>query len=355
MAKVVIISHWYYPALGAAPFRAGNFIKLFMSRGHQVLLITGQKEAGFTDDLPIVKMDLKNEAALTKKILSFKPDLILFTVPPTFGINAIKNLALKGHKVILDIRDPLFYTYNSGNIIKKKLLRIVEKTLIEHSKIAVINSVGIKEIYEDDDVEKIFYYLPNGYDAMLFDGHAEFTRKILYFGAFNVMHSIPNFKKFFALYEKDIVKREYLFDFYCFPSPELNEIRKISLENGWKFLRFFEPITSERFKDKLKDYSLGLTIVKTIYNYSMPSKFYTYLALGIPTMNISFGRSIISRISRDMHLGFDVNPEVYSPDFFDNLENNFKAYSRDVLKSRGIFLWEKLADDFYESEIKCLL
>ncbi|MCD6579865.1 hypothetical protein J7L48_10365 [bacterium] len=353
MAKIVIVSHWYYPAQGAAPYRIQNLIKFFISKQHEVILITGQEDAIIDDSFGMIKMNLKNPK-LIKTINSLDPDLIFFSVPPTFGIVNIKKLQDIKNKLIFDIRDPLTFTYHSRNPIKKNLLWQMEKYLLEHSRLNLINSTGIKDIYLERKVNSKYYLLPNGFDITLFSHKREFTGNFFYFGAFNVMHSTINFYKFFTRHKDSIKKHDFTFDFYCFPSTQLEEIKEITVNEGFNFIHFYEPILDIEFKDKLKHYSIGLTFVRTVYNYSMPSKFYTHLALGIPTMNISFGRSIISQVCRKYNLGFDINPDKEENNCCINIENNYDELAKNVLENRNIYSWQKIVEEFYNTQLAWL-
>ncbi len=356
MAKISIVSFWAPPALGAAPYRVGNFTKFFVSKGHEVTLITAQQDAVSNSKHHLEVVNFKNLGLLKRKIFSSSPDLIILSVPPAIGISAVKAAHDKGIPLIYDIRDPLLYTHKAkyGNLIKEKMLEYYERALLTGAKAAVINSPGIREVYRDMGVERLFYFLPNGYDAVLFSHEREYTPKFLYFGAFNLMHSVINFKKFFSIYREDIEKEKAVFDFYCFPSEQLREVQRVSTEEKFNFIRFLPPITEEKFKNKLKEYSAGLTFVKTIYNYSIPSKFYTYLAMGIPTINVSFGRSIISRETRKYGVGYDINPEEYSPGLFDNIRKNYCEHISNVMKNRKVFYWPDLINEFYETQLKWL-
>jgi len=348
VAKIIIISYWYYPSMGAAPDRIKNIVDFFISEGHKVTLLTEEGNPISNNNLSIIQLKFKGRKLLDT-IKFTNPALIIYSIPPSFGIINLDKI-VKKYNFILDIRDPLYLNYRTKNILKKCGLRHYEKRLIKKAKLVVINSPGIEKIYRKEGIKRSFYLLPNGYREELFSDIRDWTGKFLFFGVFNRNYSIKNFQNFFKLYSNDIKKKGYTYDFYSFTnSPELRQARLFSKENSYDFIHFLEPISEDLFKEKLRNYNIGITYVKT--PYSIASKLYTYLSLGIPTMNVTNKNITFSGIISDYNLGLSINPERYDPELFDELEKNYNKLCKDVLKERVIFKWNNLIEDFYQKEL----
>ena len=59
MAKIVIISHFTAPEVGSVPYRINNFVKFFVEKEHNVILISGQRNAQNEDNYGLIKLNLR--------------------------------------------------------------------------------------------------------------------------------------------------------------------------------------------------------------------------------------------------------------------------------------------------------
>ena len=85
MAKITIISYWYYPSMGAASDRIKNIVDFFISKDHKVTLLTEKGNPISNGNPSIIQLRFKGRKLLDT-IKSTNPDLIIYSVPPSFGI-----------------------------------------------------------------------------------------------------------------------------------------------------------------------------------------------------------------------------------------------------------------------------
>jgi len=260
---------------------------------------------------------------VTIAILIFHPRIVILSIPSVYPVIATYlGCILTKSKLIIDVRDPqeeiMTYMYRKGfsSIIAKVFKRI--NYSIYRRAVAIIGVTRTLITMLANAIRKPVYLVPNGADLGIFKpGNKKEARKALGL----------NQDSFLVAYIGDLTTRGYYNVL-----PVLKAIRKVRERSGIDVELVVAGSVSkdarwiiDAFKDVLRyvgvldvkgvitllsacDIGIIPRIKDPIYVYSIPVKFYEYIAIGLPVIVTASRESELAKIVKENKLGFVCKP-----------------------------------------------
>ncbi len=367
--KIVILTQYFLPEMGAPQNRLFELAKGFRARGWEVKIVTAMPnyptgkifkdyQGKFFSDDQVEGIDVKrywiyasNSARAFPRILSMlsfsftalfsaffmrreKPDFLMVESPPlTLAFSAWLLSKFSGARMIMNVSDlwPLS-AKELGAISEGVLYRSIEKLehfLYRRADLCTGQSAEIVEYIKPRTTSPV-YLFRNGVDTSRFIEQRQQRPvgepiRIVYAGLLGVAQGI------FPLCEAvDFSKAGAEFHIYGngFDKERIEEFLKANPNRG---IQYFGVIPRDNMPDILKKYDATLVaLVKNIYG-AVPSKIYESMAAGLPIFFSGEGEG--ARIVNENELGW-----VNQPGDWSTLIQNIATYAskdqtgRDSLK-----------------------
>ncbi|MEM4523074.1 MAG: glycosyltransferase family 4 protein [Nitrososphaeria archaeon] len=301
-------------------------------------------------------------------IIFINPLIVIVSVPDySFLIPSYIGAKLIGARFIVDMRDPpepsLYYydilTNKKKSIITISIIKLICKifySLCSKSYIVLVVTESLKKTLEQKGVRNVIL-VPNGADLTLFKEKNKQTSRLLlkidndafvitYIGTIGGYYDIS---KLIALIRK----------------LRMNSDRKITfLLAGTIADRLHQSlIRSPIFKDivtyvgkldreglikvlSASDVAVIPRVKSTLFNYAIPTKFYEYVALGLPILALCNTDSELWRIVKENDLGYVCDPEdivcieeslrkLMSSDEYQRIKSNVEKFKHKVDREIG--------------------
>ncbi|MEM4004566.1 MAG: glycosyltransferase family 4 protein, partial [Desulfurococcaceae archaeon] len=327
--------------------------------------------------LPVISSRPSIVSFLINILLSFfimfyirfiNPLIVIVSVPDySFLIPSYIGAKLIGARFIVDMRDPpepsLYYydilTNKKKSIITISIIKLICKifySLCSKSYIVLVVTESLKKTLEQKGVRNVIL-VPNGADLTLFKEKNKQTSRLLlkidndafvitYIGIIGGYYDIS---KLIALIRK----------------LRMNSDRKITfLLAGTIADRLHQSlIRSPIFKDivtyvgkldreglikvlSASDVAVIPRVKSTLFNYAIPTKFYEYVALGLPILALCNTDSELWRIVKENDLGYVCDPEdivcieeslrkLMSSDEYQRIKSNVEKFKHKVDREIG--------------------
>lgn len=355
--KILIVSQYFYPEVGAASKRVTNFAR-HLSKNHEVIVLTGNPTypsgrlyEGFSNKFYsreiLGKVRLVRSLVFpTKNVNLFKrflnysvfsasaffsglvqepPDITFASTPPLFAAFTGLLLAkLKGVKLVLDVRDIWPGAAQSAGVVKSRMvlgpLRQIEKTLYHSAQIIITANDGVRQLLlkENPDIrEEKVVTINNGVDLKNLQ-HARSSPKydkyfpkdffnLLYVGTIGIHQGLDSLveaakflrgEKINLIVAGEGVEREKFED----------RLKKEKLDN----IKFLGLVSAEDVAYLVSKSSAGLVLLRNHYynDYTLPTKIFDFLAQGKPI--IGSGGASVKKLIEGERIGLwaeGENPE----------------------------------------------
>lgn len=186
--RVLVFSDTYPPFINGVSTSVFNLVKMFRSRGHQVMVVTPRSTDGPLEviDNVIYMPGIENkklygyrfpkfyDRKVMQMVKEFKPDVIHYHTDSMLGVFA----RIAAHK----LRCPLVYTYHTSyedytyyatkgflDRIAKKTVRLYTKTIAKNCTEFITPSYKTKEFLRATGSDIYMNVIPTGIDFSLFD------------------------------------------------------------------------------------------------------------------------------------------------------------------------------------------
>jgi glycosyltransferase involved in cell wall biosynthesis len=386
--KLLVISQFYPPDLGAVAFRMEAIVNEMKERGHNVYVLTATpnryKDFNPSQDLITsefeTRLQMKNTSkSIFSRILGFfefyfrvlgtkkqyknkSIDAVISTTPYILeGLAGQKISKFLHAKHILDVRDlwpdtPIALEKIKKNGIMSLLIKVSEKKLYKNANLIVVTSPGyvdhIKKIVKNAQPHVIL----NGIDA-----NFENDLQNISFENINVKKD-----KFTILYAGNIGIAQNLitliyaasklvdlnYEFILIGSgTQLDQVKTLIKEKDLKNITIIPPMKrSDLFHHYLKSDALYLQLYSNEYfNKVVPSKIFEYLLLQKP---IIYGLEGVSKEILDRYEG----TYYVQPDNIEDLVSTIKNIDYNKIIHRDIsFLRRKIQTQKYSKLIESVV
>jgi len=291
--------------------------------------------------------------------LILRPHVVLVSIPSNESVLATYIFGkILRFKVIVDIRDPveeLYYTYYAKGSVKKMIAKIIKKinyAIYKHVDAVIVVTSKLKSMLSSEGIKTIL--IPNGADLNTFKpylDHRRHVRKILGINEEDVVivvsgsetsyYPVHKFLPYLALIKKEcnnanfklklLLVGKFANTFKC--------SKILGIQNSIIYAGSYQnPI---KVAEILSAADLGLIyrVSDPVFDYSVPAKFYEYIACGLPVFVIARRESELARITKSWKVGImcDYNVKCivsFLKDLTIYGTKILESYRKRVLKSR---------------------
>lgn len=352
--KIFIYTMYFLPDYGSAPVLMAEMASFFSKKGYEVEVVTtfprGEKGKKYKNKLYVserkdkfvIKRFWTNHsqtpigrfiawsiyvfwATLYSLLKIKKEDRLFLRLPPLqLGLMGVFISKIKGAKFILNVQDIYPDLAIESGVIKSslviKLLKWLEKWIYRHSDCITVISEGFKKNLRQKGVpENKIRIIPNWADTKFLkplSRNNKIAKKLELKNKFVIMYagtiSLSSFVALKNLIEvANLLKKEKEIIFVIIgegiKKKELIEkATRLCLENV-KFLPFQPFGDMPSFLAVSDLLVVPLDIKKT--HLSVPSKLYTYMAIGRPIITLSAKNSEVARIINEAKCGICLEPD----------------------------------------------
>ena len=397
MTKILILSQYFYPEVGAPQTRYTELAKRFCSRGHSVTVLTAMPNYPRMEILPEYRRKfytreiidniiihrsyifVRNNPSLKLRLLNYfsfvfssiitgilkveKQDIIICESPPLFlGISAIILKKFLGAKLVMNIAD-LWpeQAEQLGLVTNKFILRItykLEKFIYYHSELITGQTNGIVNNIKERFPHLKTHWLRNGIDVNNYSGFKvkpdlirPFEKSdfiLVYAGIIGYAQGLDTILKSAAE-----LKEYHDIKFLLVGSgPEKFRLMTLKDDLELKNLSFKEPIPKDEIPGLVSMTSAGIVPLKNMpfFHGAIPSKIFDILGSSKPVLLGVKGEAYELFITQG-NCGLFFEPENY----IDLSKKILQLYNdRALLKALGengyIFVdtnfnWDKISDE----------
>jgi len=289
-------------------------------------------------------------------VLVLKPGIILLSVPDSFPLIPayIASKIIKA-KFIVDVRDPTEeICLNSPSFCKKidrflfgHIMRKINYTLYKRADAVITVTLTAKMILEKV-LEKKVFMVPNGADLEYFkpEDKTEVRRRlnfasneflVIYAGTiggyYNVTDAIEVFKELDNTTNNRTIRLVLAGTIVDRKHSDI--LRKIQTPN----IIYLGALDAKRLKELYSAGDVGLIprINDPAFDYAVPTKFYEYVAMGLPVLAICRKESELAKIIIENRLGIVCESKECLKESIKILASNievYNAFKENVLRYR---------------------
>ena len=325
--RIIIVSQYYYPEIGAASNRWTDYSRLLSSMGHEVIVICGipnypygriykefNKQKYRNDNFGVTIINtwlyICKKKNFLNRILSYttfmlsaiwvgmklnKPDVYIVSSPPLFvGLSGVILSKIKKSPLLFDIRDLWPESAISlGEIrmnINKKIGFFIQRIIYKHSNAFIVAVPSFKTHLKNNknSKDKIILPLLNGVSKKIIYKNKSFKSKndkirMIYAGTIGLAQDLDiiinasNYlnKNIYIKIIGDGVKRDSI----------------AKLANGNERIQILNSMKKDELIEEYIKADIGIVTLKDIeiFKDALPSKTFEYMAFGLAVLCIADG------------------------------------------------------------------
>ena len=327
--KILIISQYFPPEVGAAVQRVGSFARYLTEFGHDVTVIcqtpnypTGRVFRGFKNKLRQIKEEngyrvvrtftypTKNTSSLKRLInytvfsfsvffagaLEPKPDVILVSSPPLFAAGSALLLSLiKRIPLVADVRDVWPGVAMGSGFVSRLIfspMRLLEKLLYWRAMAITTVSEGVVDVLSEENRAEMdkFRVVYNGLDPQLVGASGGLGKcggkskafTVIYSGTVGTQQPWETLLEVASILEKE---KEIRF-IICGEGVGREELEKKLKARNLTNVKFLGLLSYHDSLAKIRESNLGLVLlVRNKYvDPALPVKIFDYCFVGVPVL-----------------------------------------------------------------------
>jgi len=260
--------------------------------------------------------EMVNSLFLGIVLFLIKPEVIVLSVPPyRYLIGVYLASKLLRAKLIVDLRDPIDNSY--VKYIKRKGLKILMRVarsaeysvLYRANAITCVSESMVRDLSRAQSyLSTKIYLVPNGADLTAFKPLKEVKScKPEVFKLFFMGNSLEGYNLSVVLKALSMLKKERLNVKLCVagaldPKPLYAEAKKLGVSDSIEYLG---SLTADKLVSVMNETDLAVLPYYNDknYRYSLPAKFYEYIACGLPVLVSAPPYFEVAKIVRDHGVG----------------------------------------------------
>ncbi len=333
--KVVILTQYFPPEMGAAQNRIHALAQAFLDRGHKVTVLTAlpnyptgtifenyknvYKAKEKVGDIEVIRSWLyvhKSRSAATSLIsfLSFaltaynvgrreikSADLLLWEYPPLFlGYTALKLAKLWNAKIITNIADMWTQALGEQKIIKSRFIlekfEAFEKRIMAQSTAVTCQTEGLRENIKSamPSLDPILW--PNGADPERFNPRTPSPEIKRLYGienqfvvGYSGLHGRNHNLRLILDTAKLLQDNKDILFLFCGDGYEKEMLIKYARDNKIDNVRFHDPVNQAQLPDLLSLFNIGIVIHKNLPGLRIvrSAKLFELMSMEIPILHCS--------------------------------------------------------------------
>jgi len=325
--RIIIISQYYYPEIGAASNRWTDYSRLLSRMGHEIIVICGipnypygsiykeyNKQKNKNDDFGVTVINtwlyISKKKNFLNRILSYatfmlsaiwtglkldKPDIYIVSSPPLFvGLSGVALSKIKNSPLLFDIRDLWPESAISlGEIktnINKKIGYFIQKIIYKNSNAFIVAVPNFKTHLKNNknSKNKIVLQLLNGVSDRSISKYKPLKKDndkvtMIYAGTIGLAQDLEIIINAFSYLNKNIYIK------IIGDGVNKNSIAKLADGNDR-----IQILNSMKKDDLIEEYiksDIGIVTLRNlpIFKDALPSKTFEYMALGLAVLCIADG------------------------------------------------------------------
>ncbi len=328
--KILYITQYFFPEIGATTNRALANVRYLANKKHTVTVLTElpnhPKGVFFEGYKHKISMSEKMENFVINRVwvytsqkknfitrilfyVSFmlmgfintmlkwrKYDLIYISSPPLFvaGIGLMLKVFYPKVRIVFEVRDLWPKSaVDLGELNNPRAIKFAEKlenAIYTKSDLIIGLTVGIKN-YISKEFPKKTICIPNGVDLTLYNktsGRDElFT--VCYTGTMGLIHSVDTIIEAAKLLQDEDIIFQFIGD-----GAKKNEIIALSKKYKLDCVRFIDSVPIKKIQDYLSKASIGISTTKKfeLCKGTIPVKIFGYMACELPVIVSGWGESV---------------------------------------------------------------
>jgi glycosyltransferase involved in cell wall biosynthesis len=256
-------------------------------------------------------LEVINSIFMGVLILIFKPKVVILSIPPFHYIPGIYIFSrLSKAKIIIDIRDPLDNTFTRYK--KFKFINFIRKLyyaiLYKSDAILVVSRSMIHDLVKIiQPLSQKIYLIRNGADLRMFKPIYELNvKETNEFKIFFMGRSIEGYNISIVLKALSKLK-EQGFNVYLYIAGTIDPIILVEAKNLGVLgnIKYLGVLSTEELVKMMAEMDLAILPYYNDkrYKYSLPTKFYEYIASGLPVLVIAPSYFEIVEIVKENEIG----------------------------------------------------
>jgi glycosyltransferase involved in cell wall biosynthesis/SAM-dependent methyltransferase len=346
--RLLFVTHYFYPEVGAAQTRILETARLLRRRGHEVTVLTGFPNypdgvipAAYRgrvamreriDDISIVRTPvypapnrgfgrrLLNHLSFALSSVAGAPasgaaDVVIAETPPLFtAVSAVAIAALKRVPLVLNVADlwpesavQLGLLSNPHAIRAAELL---ERLSYDHANVVCVPTPGMRSILlgRGEPPEKVVH-LPNAVDVDRFAAAADSVPvrgRVIYSGTVGLAQGVATLVEAGALLKEDADRPEILI---VGDGAERADLARRAADEGLDHVRFAGRVDRDAIPALIGSAEMAVMSLRDlpIFDDALPTKLLEYMAAARPVVAAASGQ--VARLVREVDAGIACPPE----------------------------------------------